>query len=190
MMLEVEIRGRLSDKELQELESFLRQHGTHVESHDREMILLRGYPGYSEDFITREVDIRLKNTNGKCEIVLKKQASKGNEGRSELSLSLNEDSLDIAKEIAKAFGCKNGILMHRSKDIYKYNGIEWSLVRTPKGHFYYEAEIEVKKSTEIEDTRRYLTKEAKKLGLEVLGLEETRDFIRILDTKVNEEIVL
>lgn len=190
-MTEIEIRGRLTKQELETLKSFLEKHGKHTESHNREMILLRGYPGYSEDFVTREVDIRLRNTDGNCEIMLKRKvSSEGNDSRSELALPLQDTSLENAKEIAKAFGCSNGILMHRSKDIYIYKDIEWSLVRTPKGHYYYEAEIETEELSNLEAKKEYLVKQAKSLGLEVLGTKETRDFVRILDAEVNEEITL
>lgn len=188
-MIEVEIRGRITPEELEELKTFLSKNGTHVESHEREMILLRGYPGYTEDFVDRPVDIRLRNTDGNCEIMLKRNVE-GSDSRKEYSLKLQDASLETAREVAKGFGCTDGILMQRSKDVFIYDDIEWSLVKTPKGHYYYEAEMEAEDEKAAVGIREKLVAAATSLDLECLGPDETRAFIHTLDTEVNEKIEL
>lgn len=185
--IEVEIRGRLSDSEYEHLKDFLSKNGRHIESHEREMFLLRDYPGYSKDFVGRAVDIRLRNTSGKCEIMLKRQVG---DAREEVSLKLAHDDLDTAKKIAKAFGCSSAVWMHRLKEVYEYKGIEWSLVIAPNNIRYYEAEIAVADTDKIASTNIQLVDEAKKLGLEVLDEEGTRKFIHKLDTEVNKVVDL
>ena len=138
--IEVEIRGTLDDAEYARAKSFLDKHSVHRESHEREMFLLRDYPGYSKDFVGREVDIRLRNTNGSCEIMLKQKI--GN-AREEVSLQLKESNLETAKKIVKALGCTSAIWMHRLKEVYEYRGMEWSLVVAPNNIRYYEAELVV-----------------------------------------------
>ena len=181
--IEVEIRGNLNDQEYSRVKSFLDERGVHKESHEREMFLLRDYPGYSKDFVGREVDIRLRNTNGSCEIMLKRKI--GN-AREEVALSLKDSDLNTAKKIVKALGCSTAIWMHRLKEVYEYNDVEWSLVVAPNNIRYYEAEISVSSQEEISDAYVKLKNEAKSIGLDVLNDEDTKILIHKLDTEANK----
>lgn len=185
--IEVEIRGRLDDVGYERLKSFLAANGTHKETHEREMLLLRDYPGYSKDFVGRDVDIRLRNTNGSCEIMLKKKV--GN-ARKEISLQLKDNNLDAAKEIVKSLGCATAVWMHRLKEVYEYKGIEWSLVIAPKNIRYWEAELVVRDSQDIQSAHEKLETEARKLNLEILDDEATRALIHQLDTEANKIVEL
>lgn len=188
VMIEVEIRGTLTDEEYETLSSFLKKEGELVESQEREMILLRGYDGYSPNPNERDVDIRLRNTNGVCEIMVKRKTSDHNVARHEASLPLGCTDLEPAKEAMKALGYSEGLWMHRKKDVYRYKNIEWSIVDVPEGLRYFEAEQEVHDPSEAEAVHLLLTKEAEALGLKGMGPEEMRDFISKLDSKVNKQI--
>lgn len=185
--IEVEIRGTLDDAEYARAKSFLDKHSVHRESHEREMFLLRDYPGYSKDFVGREVDIRLRNTNGSCEIMLKQKI--GN-AREEVSLQLKESNLETAKKIVKALGCTSAIWMHRLKEVYEYRGMEWSLVVAPNNIRYYEAELVVDSEGAVPEAYKKLEAEAKKIGLKVLDDEGTRALIHRLDTEANKLVDL
>ncbi len=185
--IEVEIRGTLDDAGYERAKSFLDKHGVHKEIHEREMFLLRDYPGYSKDFVGRDVDIRLRNTDGACEIMLKQKI--GN-AREEVSLQLKEDNLETAKKIVKALGCTNAVWMHRLKEVYEYNGVEWSLVIAPNNIRYYEAELVVDEAELVDGAHARLEIEAKNMGLEVLDDEGTRALIHRLDTEANKVVDL
>lgn len=185
--IEVEIRGNLSDAEYGRVKSFLDEHGSHQESHEREMFLLRDYPGYSSGFVGRETDIRLRETNGACEIMLKQKVG---EAREEVSLQLKDTDLDKAKRVVKALGCKTALWMHRLKEVYEYNGVEWSLVIAPNNIRYYEAEIAVASQDEISEADAKLKAEATKLGLEILDDAGTSALIHRLDTEANKLVDL
>lgn len=187
-MIEVEIRGRLTSEEYQRLKALFTEKGKHVESHVREMIRLYDYPGFSEDPVKREVDIRLRDTDGRCEIMVKRKMSEDNTARHELSLQLHDSNLDTAKEILKALGYAKGLWMHRKKDIYSYNGVEWSLVEAPKGYLYYEAEKEVDDAAHAAEAEAALKAEASTLGLPVFSADEYRTFIEELSSNVNKVI--
>lgn len=187
-MIEVEIRGRLTDEAFEKLTALLKKEGELLESQDREMILLRGYPGYDKDPTTREVDIRLRNTNGACEVMLKKKTADHNVARHEISLPLKGATLDAAKEVMKALGYAEGIWMHRKKDVYRYKGVEWSVVDVPGGLRYYEAEKEAATPEDASRVHDELVAAAAELGLAALGPEEMREFIYTLDKTVNREI--
>jgi adenylate cyclase class IV len=189
-VIEVEIRGQLTENEHQKLKAFMAQHGRHTDSHEREMYLLFDYPGYDPDPTLREVDIRLRNTNGFCEIMVKRRAGDGNAARHELSLPLQVKDLTTAKEVLRALGCTKGIKMQRTKDVYEYSGIEWSLVKTPKNYFYYEAEQAVEVGSDVDAVRTHLAQAASQLGLPVLDNDSMREFIEMLDREVNEVVEL
>jgi predicted adenylyl cyclase CyaB len=187
-MIEVEIRGRLPDAQFESFRTLMQEKGELLETQDREMILLRGYPGYSKDPNARDTDIRLRATNGVCEVMVKHKTSDNNVARSEISLPLACTDLTVPKEVFKALGYSEGLWMHRKKEVYQYKGIEWSIVDVPEGLRYFEAEIEAHEGDDTEAIHKNLLEEAEKLGLSALNPEEMRDFIFELDAKVNKEI--
>jgi len=188
-MIEVEIRGQLTAGQYEKLKGFLGQNGKHLKSFNREMYMLCDYPGYDHDPISRETDIRLKDTDGVCTIVVKKKMSDHNVGRTEMELKLEDNTLDSARAIFRALGYGRALKMQRSTDLYEYNGIEWAVVRTPKGHYYYEAELQTEQEG-MAAAHQTLVAEAEKLGLEALKPEEMRDFLYLLDDKENEKVDL
>ncbi|MGC9968925.1 MAG: CYTH domain-containing protein [Minisyncoccia bacterium] len=187
-MIEVEIRGRLNKEEYERLKKFLGEKGKFIKHTNREMFLIYDHPGYSHDPMAREVDIRLRNTNGDCEIMMKKKASANNEAREEISLKLRDGDLENAKRIMKALGYPRALKMQRSTDVYEHEGTEWSLVRPPKDYFYYEAEQGAEEEADVSRIHNELVKKAKALDLEVLGPKEMKEFIAFLDKEVNEEV--
>ncbi len=187
-MIEVEVRGKLDEAGYEKLKSFLSSKGYFKGKHKREMYLLYDYPGYDEDPTKREVDIRLRNTDGFCEIMLKNKASDSNHARHEISLPLKDVTLDKAKEIVKALGCKKGLKMVREKEIFDYKGVEWSLVTCPKNIRYYEAELEVDGSANIDQIHQKLIDQAVEVGVKPLSDDEMKEFIFWLDKEVNVEV--
>ena len=190
-MIEVEIRGPLTKEEAQKFKEFLRLNGAHIESQDREMILLFDYPGYADDPNKREVDIRLRCTNGKSEIMVKKKLHAHNAGRSEYSVPVA--SMDEAKILASAFGCSRGLWMHRKKDVYRVNGTEWSVAEAlsddgGKQIFYFETEREASSKEDIEIIRHELVKEAGVHNLSVFTPDEYHEFVNLLGREVNKKI--
>lgn len=182
------MRGQLTKEGYERLKALLRKEGKHVESHSREMIRLYDYPGFAEDSNLREVDIRLRDTDGDCEIMVKRKAAENNVARHELSLKLKDTDLHTAKEVVKALGYSKGLKMHRLKEVYSYAGIEWSLVHAPPLYFYFEAEQEAESADDIPRIEEGLRHAAGELSLDVFSPEEYRAFIEVLTRDVNEVI--
>lgn len=188
-MIEIEIRGRLSTEDRDRLRTFFEERGEHIESHTREMYILRDYPGYGA-FTERAVDIRLRNTDGRCEIMLKKKVNDNHASKQEISLALQDQTLENAKEIVKALGCTNALHMNRKKDIYRYRDIEWSLVDAGKNILYYEAEQVTENPADAPKIQKHLEEEARQLNLQVFTKEQTQEFVNLLDREVNVEVAL
>lgn len=186
-MIEVEIRGGLTKEKFLALKDFFDKNAEHVESHDREMYLLKGYPGYG-NFVGRDTDIRLRNTDGRCEIMLKRKVNDDYQSRKEISLALKDNTLDNAKEIVKALGYTKGLRMNRKKHIYQYHDVEWSLVDAGKNLYYFEVEKEASTDSEAKELQMILAAEAQKLHLPIFTPRETQDFIQLLDREVNVEV--
>lgn len=189
-MIEVELRGRLTEQQYGKFKTFLAENARHIDSHEREMFLLRDYEGYSDDPMARELDIRLRNSSGRCEIMMKRKVGENNISREEISIGLPGTDWENAKQLVKAFGCKTAIRMHRIKDTYGYNNIEWSVVKAPQGIYYFEGEQIVTGESEVALAREYIAAQAVILGLTVFTLEQTREFLQYLDKNVNEEVAL
>ena len=189
-MIEVEIRGRLTEGEYEALKNTLAEKGKHLRHLEREMYLLRDYPGYTHSSLDRDTDIRLRNTSGECEIMVKQKAAGNNVGREEISLKLKDNNLDTVRRVVKAMGFKTALKMVRTMDQYDYQGIEWQVVSTTKGLWYYEAERTAHSEAEIPKIHDELAAEARALGLTVMTPEELQEFINTLDKEVNVEVKL
>lgn len=187
-MVEIEIRGTLTKEEFDKANSFFATNGILKEVQDREMILLLDTLGYDSDPTKREVDIRIRCTNGKTELMVKKKVSENNVARSEKAFDFGDMSLDDAKELVKSFGSVKGQWMHRKKNVYDYDGVEWSLVEAVPGVFYYEAEMVAEEGQDMEKIRKDLMVKAQNQGYSVLEPEEYRRFIEMLGSTVNRYI--
>jgi adenylate cyclase class IV len=187
-MIEVEIRGELSKEKFDELNQKFASEGKILETQEREMILLRDTPRYSDDPTLREVDIRIRKTNGDTEIMVKEMKSENNVARSEKQYKLGQISLEEAKEFVGFFGSHKGQWMHRKKKVYDFLGAHWSLTEAVPGIYYYELEHEVDEGTDLENTKQELEKIASSLDLPIFTTEEYKDFIKTLGEKVNKYI--
>lgn len=195
-MIEVEVRGELTKEQYEALKRLLTERGKHVRTQDREMILLRGYPGYSKDPTVRDRDIRIRKTNGQCEFMLKYKVGGKTLARREVSLPLQGDVFEAAKEIAVGFGATTGIWMHRISEVYECDGVEWSVaeaLKRDRSHviYYYEAEIAAGDETEIPNVREKLIDAASDLNVPVITTDDgMRELLYRMDATVNEELNL
>lgn len=194
-MIEVEIRGPLDEKGYETLKDVLSKFGSHVEDQKREMILLFDYPGFNINPLLRKVDIRLRNTNGKCEVMVKHGESEHNTARKEISIPSADNNWENMIAMVKAFGITKGLWMRREKEVFSMNGVEWSLAKAisrdgARTLCYYEAEIATSDSLHIDEIKKNLEEEAKKLNLPIWLPEEYKAFVDRLGVEVNEEISL
>lgn len=187
-MIEVEIHGPLSRETFEGLREFLQTHGEARGVESREMYILRGYPGWDDAFTERRVDIRLRNTDGACEIMMKRRVSE--HAKREIPLRLADTDLKNAKLVLAALGCLTARKAKRRKTLFVYHGVEWSLVEAGKDIYYYEAELLTSSPEDVETLTRRLETEARALRLTVFSKKELQDFVNMLDQTVNVTVSL
>ena len=107
-MIEVEIRGKLTKEKFLELKNKFEESGKLLETQDREMIRLFGFSDSDENVVTRNLDIRIRVTNGQSEIMVKRNLTGDNTARKEQSFELLNSDIEKAKELVKVFGISVG----------------------------------------------------------------------------------
>ena len=117
-MIEVEIRGKLTKEKFLELKNKFEESGKLLETQDREMIRLFGFSDSDENVVTRNLDIRIRVTNGQSEIMVKRNLTGDNTARKEQSFELLNSDIEKAKELVKVFGISDGRWMHRKKSVF------------------------------------------------------------------------
>ncbi|TSC86447.1 MAG: hypothetical protein G01um10148_433 [Parcubacteria group bacterium Gr01-1014_8] len=187
-MIEIELRGRLTNTQALRLRALLRKHGKHLETHNRVQILLFDYPGYHANPTKRKVDVRLRDTDGQCEIMVKKKVSTHNTAREEISLKLAGTNLSAVKQVVKILGFSRGLEMHRKKEVYIYKGVEWSIVNAGKGILFFEAEKRITDKTTLARTQTKILLQAQALHLKTFSPQEYHEFVQELARKVNKRI--
>ena len=103
-MIEVEIRGKLTVEKFEELKTIFQQNGKLIETQDREMIRLFGFADSDENVLKRNMDARIRCTNGKSELMVKRNLSGDNVARKEDSFDLGNMEIERVKELVKVFG--------------------------------------------------------------------------------------
>lgn len=176
---EVEIRGPISRDEYNTLDSFLSENATFKEKRERIFI------DYSTELENRTKDIRIRETNGVPEIILKLGSWGGSESREEISVKAEPGKFEDLVKTFGELGFTKGVLCIRNSVVYDYKGIEFALVEVPNHSYYFEAEIltEPQKSVEAESEIRKVCEELK---LRVFSRDDFFKYVEILNKEANK----
>lgn len=183
--IEVEQRGRLTEKQYTELLRFFAQYARFVTKKER---ILIDYSTFlpDEGVRDRQKDIRLRITNGIPEIIVKLGSWGGREERKELSVLAKKGEFDTLVQIFAALGFTKGILAVRRSQVFSYHGIEFSLVEVPGHSYYFEAEKMVSDSDDKTKAQREIQAALRELQLKTFSSEEFYAYIEELNAKANE----
>lgn len=182
--IEIEIRGRLSESQYQDLIYFLETNGKKIEEKERVLIDYSTFlPGGVED---RKTDIRLRCTNGKPEIIIKTGAWGGTDQRQELSCFAKNGDFDKLVSIFNALGYSKGMLCVRKSKVYMYQDIEFALVEVPNHSYYFEAEKMAHPDENAEQITQEILSVCQKLNLNPWTQKQFFDYIHELNAQVNE----
>jgi adenylate cyclase class IV len=175
--IEVEYRGILNKKKFGELNVFLKKNGKFIEERDRFSLIY--FPRGKEKFkVSRSpLDLRVRITNKKPELVLKYGKSSGNDARKEFSFPVESDQFEEMTEFLFILGYYYGVLQATKSYFYMYEGIEFALVDVPGFGYYFEAEI-LTGSKSVKNADKKIMSACDELGLDVLN---DRDFWKLLE---------
>jgi len=182
---EIELRGPVSKKEYDKLLIFLKRNGKFIEHRNR--------VNYLFNHKNKQVDVRVRDTNGDIEMVMK-LGHIGAHKRKEISFKLGKVKVKDALDFLNHLGYRTGLIAVRISDIFMYCGVEFAVVSVPgrkSWHtYYFEMEMQADTASEIKKAKEYMAKLAGKLGLRFFGKREYEDYIVEMNEYASEKFVL
>lgn len=166
--IEVEYRGALTKEKFKELGDFLKKNGEFVKEKDRFSVIY--FPRGKEKLKVSKspLDLRVRITNKKAELVMKYGRSSGNDARKEFSFPIDPESFDEMTEFLKILGYYYGVLQATKTFVYMYQDIEFALVDVPGWGYYFEAEILTEEKA-VADANKKIALVCKDFGLKILN---------------------
>ena len=177
--VEVEHRGRLTDEKFKELKSFLKRKGKFIGIKDRFSVIYSPSRGKEMLKLNRSpIDLKVRITNKKAELVLKYGKWSGNDARKEFLFPIDSKRFGEMIEFLLILGFYYGVLQATKTYLYLYKGIEFALVKVPNWGYYFEAEI-VTRPDNVKKADEKIAKECEKLGISILG---DQGFCKLLES--------
>jgi adenylate cyclase class IV len=175
--IEVEYRGILTKSRFDDLNRFFRKNGKYFGKINRFSVIYSPSRGKETFKLKRSpIDLKVRITNKKAELVLKHGRWSGNDARKEFLFPIDSKKFEEMIEFLMILGFYRGVLQAVKANLYLYKGIEFALVRVPGWGYYFEAEI---------GTSRILVAKANKKIKQVcreigLGFLNDKDFCGLL----------
>lgn len=181
---EVELRGRLQPDEAEALVMFLGENGT-AKTEKRRVLI--DYSTFLEGGVRdRRKDIRIRNTNGKPEIIIKLGSWGNNESREEISIPTEQEvAFDQLAHAMNALGYSKGVLAVRNSKVYDYKGAEFAVVEVPGHSYYFEAEKVVSDGDQAQALDE-LSRLCKEMQLNIFEGNGFYEYIEELNKEANE----
>jgi len=176
--IEVEHRGLLTEKKFVELNKFLNKNGKFLGEKDRFSVIYS--PRGKETFrvVRSPIDLKIRITNKKSELVLKYGRWSGKDARKEFLFPIDSKKFEEMTEFLKILGYYYGVLQATKTFLYIYKGIEFAVVKVPNWGYYFEAEIAANPEF-IKTADKRIMDTCKELNLEVLN---DKDFCKLLES--------
>lgn len=182
---EIELRGPLTKDKYDEIKSLLDKTGKFKEEKRRVFYDYSTFiPG--EGIRGRTKDFRVRETNGKPEVILKLGKWQGSDRREELSVFTEKGSTDKLLKIFGEMGFTKAMKGERHTLAYDYKDLEIALVEVPGHSYYFEAEIIASATSDHDKVYKKIKKELDELGLNTFSDDAFNDYIDLLNKEVNE----
>jgi adenylate cyclase class IV len=135
-MIEVEVRGRV--KNFEETLAHFRKSAKFKEEKDRfTMLFLRkGAKPHRADVENELIDLRIRITNKKPELVLKYGKLSGGESRKEILIPIKIEDFEKAVEMLKLLEWAHGVMIATKSFIFEHKGIEFAIVKTKRINYF------------------------------------------------------
>ncbi len=181
--IEVEHRGLLTEKKFKELSLLLKEKGDFLEKKERfSIIYSQNHEEQSNELCESPVDLRLRVTNKKVELVLKYGRWSGNDARKEFIFPIELKKFAEMIEFLEILGNYHGVLQATKTYLYRYKKIDFSLVEVPNWGYYFEAEV-VTNEKNIKNANEKIKKECEKLKIEILDHKGFRVLLESLNNR-------
>jgi len=175
--IEVEHRGIIQKKDFDKVKAFFDKNADFVEEKDRfSVIYFQTRWERAKEAINDAIDLKVRITNKKAELVMKYGKWGGKDARKEFLFPIEKSKFDEMIEFLKLLGWTHGVLMATKTFVYNYKDIEFALVETPDWGYYFEAEILADETTAKEADKK-VESECKKIGLKLIEDEKFYEMI-------------
>lgn len=175
--IEVEHRGLLDEKKFAELNKFLKKNGKFLGEKDRFSVIYSPRGKENLRVVRSSIDLKVRITNKKSELVLKYGRWSGKDARKEFLFPIDSKKFEEMTEFLKILGYYYGVLQATQTFLYIYKGIEFAVVKVPDWGYYFEAEIDVVPDL-VKNADKKIMAVCKELNLEVLN---DKDFCKLLE---------
>lgn len=176
--IEVEHRGSLTEKQFKELNQFLKKNGKFIGKKDRFSVIYNPRGKERFDVVRSPIDLKVRITNKKSELVLKYGKWSGNDARKEFLFPIDSKKFEEMTEFLKVLGYYHGVLQATQTNLYRYKGTEIALVKTLGWGYYFEVEITTD-SDSVKQSNDTVSEICKELGIKVLN---DKDFLKLLES--------
>ncbi|MDD4614909.1 MAG: hypothetical protein PHI40_05835 [Caldisericia bacterium] len=179
--IEVEVRGKILD--FSKTLDFFKKNAQFVEEKDRlSFIYFREDVKDVSEIKDELVDLRVRITNKKAEIVMKYGKWGSQESRKEFSFPISNENFGPALDFFKCLGWTKGVMMDTKTFVFNYEGIEFALASVGKNS-YFEAEILVNSQKNIESANKKIKEVCSFLNLDIFSEGEFISLINYLNSR-------
>ncbi len=178
-MIEVEVRGKIKDfesvlKEFQKKAKFIQK------KNRSSFVYFKEFVKDARDVKEEKIDLRARITNKKAELVIKYGAWGGSDSRKEIFLPIEPKNFEEALDFLKHLGWDKGIIIATETSVFKYNEIEFALVKN-KNFNYFEAEKIIKDKKDVNKTNKEILEFCKEFNLKPFTENEFMEQINTLN---------
>lgn len=171
--IEIEERGPLREKEFNDLLNFMEDNAKFIEKQKRLTLMYfkdNKIPECVTEIEDEKTDLRLRITNKDGELVLKHGNWSGSDIRKEFSVNIGNKDFEDTIHILNILGWHVAATKITETYLYKYKGIEFSIVEIKNYGYQYEAEILA--SEKPDEKRKEIKEVLEKLELPTFTEEE------------------
>ncbi len=172
-MFEVEARGKLNVSTIEMIKRFKKLNAKFLGKEKRFSLIYLRDKGADKN---NPIDLRIRVTNGKAEIILKYGKWGAFDNRKEVSIPIAIKDFSNAIEMLRLIGWTHGIINVNDRYKFRYKGIEFVFVNNGVAT-YFEAEKLTKARDKIAEERKYITKICDELGIKAFNDAEFYNLI-------------
>ncbi|MFA7385537.1 MAG: hypothetical protein WCZ99_01165 [Candidatus Paceibacterota bacterium] len=182
--IEVEHRGYLSEKKFKSLQKLFKKEGKFLGKKRRFSVIYSPLQEINTYVLSDKspVDLKIRITNKRTEMVLKYGLWSGKDARKEFLFEIDSKKFSELVEFFKLIGFYHGVLQATETYLYFYKGAEIALVNVPSWGYYFEVEMAVPKK-DIKKAEKRIADICNNLDLKVLNHKNFCELLKDLNNR-------